>query len=42
MVLGLLLLASAYFATMGENSFQQLDEGDFVIQPVLKNRNVIN
>ena len=34
--LGLLLLASALFATMGGEFIPTLDEGDFVIQPVLK------
>ncbi|RDI53491.1 CusA/CzcA family heavy metal efflux RND transporter [Flavobacterium glaciei] len=34
--LGLLVLASALFATMGGEFIPTLDEGDFVIQPVLK------
>ncbi|MBB1194369.1 CusA/CzcA family heavy metal efflux RND transporter [Flavobacterium sp. SOK18b] len=34
--LGLLLLAAGLFATMGGEFIPTLDEGDFVIQPVLK------
>jgi cobalt-zinc-cadmium resistance protein CzcA len=34
--LGLLLLAVGLFATMGGEFIPTLDEGDFVIQPVLK------
>jgi cobalt-zinc-cadmium resistance protein CzcA len=36
MALGLLVLGGGLFTTMGGDLYPLLDEGDFVIQPVLK------